>query len=99
MLSFFWWIIVGLIAGWATGKIMGGKYGVWMDIVIGLAGALAGGAIMSLIGFRGHGGFIYTILVATGGAVLLTWVYRVVMDRVVNRRSGSDKRGGLRKAA
>ncbi len=31
-----WWIIVGLIAGWLTGKIMsGGGYGPIMDIVVG----------------------------------------------------------------
>lgn len=36
---FFWWVIVGLIAGWATGQIMKGSgYGVFMDIVLGIAG-------------------------------------------------------------
>ena len=35
--NFIWWIIVGLIAGWAAGKIMkGGGYGVAMDIVLGI---------------------------------------------------------------
>ena len=39
-MSLLWWIIVGLIAGWATGKIMKGSgYGVVMDIVIGIIGA------------------------------------------------------------
>ena len=34
-----WWIIVGLIAGWITGKIMKGSgYGALMDIVIGIMG-------------------------------------------------------------
>ncbi len=32
-----WWIIVGLIAGFITGKIMKGSgYGVLMDIVVGI---------------------------------------------------------------
>src|SRR5579885_2376675 len=32
-----WWIVVGLIAGWATGKIMKGSgYGVLLDIVVGV---------------------------------------------------------------
>src|SRR5437868_9790503 len=48
-----WWIIVGLIAGWATGKIMKGEgYGTLMDIVIGIAGALLGGFIMRTLGFK-----------------------------------------------
>ena len=71
------WIIVGLVAGWITGKIEGspGK-GALMDIIIGLLGALVGGFAMSLLGFRPEGGFIYTIIVAVIGAVLLTWIYR-----------------------
>jgi uncharacterized membrane protein YeaQ/YmgE (transglycosylase-associated protein family) len=72
-----WWCIVGLIAGWLTGKIMGGGgKGVLMDIVIGLVGALIGGFLMQLLGFAGEGGMIYTILVATLGAVILTWIVR-----------------------
>jgi uncharacterized membrane protein YeaQ/YmgE (transglycosylase-associated protein family) len=71
-----WWLIVGLIAGWLTGKIMGGGGGMLMDIIIGLIGALAGGFLMSLLGFKSEGGMIYTILVAVLGAVILTWLYR-----------------------
>jgi uncharacterized membrane protein YeaQ/YmgE (transglycosylase-associated protein family) len=76
-----WWIIVGLIAGWATGKIMRGSgYGPLMDIVIGIAGALIGGWIMRVLGFAGQGGTICTILVAIGGAIVLTLIYRALID-------------------
>jgi uncharacterized membrane protein YeaQ/YmgE (transglycosylase-associated protein family) len=72
-----WWIVVGLIAGWLTGKIMKGSgYGVFGDIVLGIVGAVIGGFIMRQIGFAGRGGMIYTIVVAVGGAVLLTAVVR-----------------------
>ncbi len=75
-----WWIIVGLIAGWATGKIMRGSgYGPVVDILIGVAGAIVGGWIMRAVGFRGQGGTIYTILVAIGGAIVLTWIYRLIV--------------------
>lgn len=75
-----WWIIVGLIAGWVTGKIMRGTgFGPLMDTVIGIVGALVGGEIMRAVGFRGRGGLIYTILVGIGGAILLTWLYRLVV--------------------
>jgi uncharacterized membrane protein YeaQ/YmgE (transglycosylase-associated protein family) len=74
-----WWIIVGLIAGWITGKIMsGGGYGALMDIVIGIIGALIGGFIRRSLGFAAHGGMIYTILVAIGGAIVLTLLLRLV---------------------
>jgi uncharacterized membrane protein YeaQ/YmgE (transglycosylase-associated protein family) len=74
-----WWIIVGLIAGWITGKIMKGSgYGALMDIVVGIVGAIVGGFIMHLIGFAGSGGMIYTIIVAVFGAVVLTLIIRLV---------------------
>jgi uncharacterized membrane protein YeaQ/YmgE (transglycosylase-associated protein family) len=74
-----WWIIVGIIAGWITGKIRsGGGYGALMDMVIGLIGAIIGGFIMRSIGFAGSGGIIYTILVAVLGAVILTLLIRLV---------------------
>jgi uncharacterized membrane protein YeaQ/YmgE (transglycosylase-associated protein family) len=74
-----WWIIVGLIAGWATGKIMKGSgYGVFADILLGIAGALIGGFIMRALGFVGRGGLIYTIVVAIGGAIVLTAIVRAI---------------------
>ena len=77
-----WWLIVGLIAGWLTGKIMGGPgKGALMDIIIGLIGALAGGFLMGLLGFRPEGGLIYTIIVAVIGAVILTWIWRKASSR------------------
>jgi uncharacterized membrane protein YeaQ/YmgE (transglycosylase-associated protein family) len=72
-----WWAIVGLIAGWATGKIMkGAGYGVLMDIIIGIAGAMLGGFLMRALGFAGEGGLIYTVIVAIVGAVILTAILR-----------------------
>ncbi len=76
-----WWIIVGLIAGFVTGKLMKGSgFGTLMDIVVGIVGAIIGGFIMRSLGFAGHGGLIYTILVAIGGAVLLTLLIRLATD-------------------
>jgi uncharacterized membrane protein YeaQ/YmgE (transglycosylase-associated protein family) len=76
-----WWIIVGLIAGWATGKIMKGSgYGLLTDIVLGLVGAVIGGEIMGALGFAG-GGLIYSIIVAIIGACLLVWLFRAITKR------------------
>jgi len=77
-----WWIIVGLIAGWITGKLMKGSgYGALMDIVVGIIGAIIGGFIMRALGFSGQGGMIYTIFVAVIGAVLLTLLIRLISGR------------------
>lgn len=38
------WIIIGTIAGWLTGKLMRGVgYGILMDLILGLIGAVIGG--------------------------------------------------------
>ena len=68
-----WWIVVGLIAGWAAGKIMkGGGYGVVADILLGIVGGIVGGWIVGLLtGGGGGGGLISSILVAILGAVVL----------------------------
>ena len=71
-----WWIIVGLIAGWAAGKIMKGSgYGVIADIVLGRLGGILGGWLVGQLGFGG-GGLIWSILVAILGAVILIWITR-----------------------
>jgi uncharacterized membrane protein YeaQ/YmgE (transglycosylase-associated protein family) len=78
-MHFLWWILVGLIAGWATGKIMKGSgYGTIGDIIIGILGAVLGGWIMRELGHAGEGGLIYTILVAIGGAVVLVLILRLI---------------------
>ena len=74
-----WWIIVGLIAGFITGKLMKGSgFGAIGDIVVGIIGAIVGGFIMRSLGYSGQGGLIYTIIVAVVGAILLTLLLRLV---------------------
>ena len=76
--SLIYWVIVGLIAGWAAGKIMrGGGYGTVMDIVLGVVGAVIGGRLLGLFGIYA-GGLIGTIIVAIIGAVFLIWLSRMI---------------------
>ena len=73
-----WWMIVGLISGWAAGKIMkGGGYGVIADILLGIVGGIVGGWVVGLIGLSA-GGLIWSILVAILGAVILIWITRLI---------------------
>ncbi len=76
------WIIVGLIVGWSAGKILkGNAYGPFMDIAMGICGAMAGGMLMRSAGVAGYGGTIITTLVAVIGAVLLTLLAGLVNGR------------------
>jgi uncharacterized membrane protein YeaQ/YmgE (transglycosylase-associated protein family) len=75
------WIIIGIVAGWLTGKIMrGAGYGMFVDMIVGLVGALIGGFLSRHLGMGGVGdhGLIGSILIATVGAVVLTLLLRLV---------------------
>ena len=80
------WIIVGGIAGALAKLIMPGDDpgGFIITILLGIAGAIVGGFLASLIGIGG-GGWIWTILIATIGAIVLLAIYRLVAG---NRAAG-----------
>jgi uncharacterized membrane protein YeaQ/YmgE (transglycosylase-associated protein family) len=73
------WIIIGLIAGALAKLIMPGDDpgGIFITIILGIAGALVGGFLASLIGIGG-GGTLWTIIIATIGAIILLAIYRAV---------------------
>jgi uncharacterized membrane protein YeaQ/YmgE (transglycosylase-associated protein family) len=73
------WLLVGLIAGWLTGKFMrGGGYGALRDIILGIVGAFIGGIVMSFLGVHGQAGFLGSIVIAFIGAVMLVAVVRAL---------------------
>jgi len=78
-MGIFSWILFGGLAGWVASKITGhdGKMGLLANITTGIAGALVGGFVMSLIGKSGVDGFnLPSFLVAVGGSVLVLAVSR-----------------------
>ena len=73
-----WWCIVGGIAGFLAGKVMsGGGFGVLVDIIVGIVGAVIGGWVFGLIGISA-GGMIGSIVVAFIGACILLWLVRLI---------------------
>ncbi len=80
------WIVVGLIAGALAKLIMPGDDpgGIIVTIRIGIVGAFVGGFVVNLFGGAGVSGFnIWSILVATLGAIILLAIYRLVVGRRV----------------
>jgi uncharacterized membrane protein YeaQ/YmgE (transglycosylase-associated protein family) len=73
------WIIVGGIAGVLAKLIMPGDDpgGFIITILLGIAGAIVGGFLASLIGIGG-GGIIWSIIIATIGAIILLAIYRLI---------------------
>ena len=73
------WIILGLIVGALAKFIMPGRDpgGVFVTILIGIAGAVVGGFIGSALGLGTVTGFnLGSLIIATGGAILLLFGYR-----------------------
>jgi uncharacterized membrane protein YeaQ/YmgE (transglycosylase-associated protein family) len=60
-----------------NGQVHAYYYRFWQNTVLGIAGAILGGAIMTLIGGAGVTGFnVYSLLVSVAGACLFTWLVR-----------------------
>lgn len=69
--GFFYWIFIGLVAGWLAGKIARGRgFGCITDIILGIVGSFIGGWVFVKLGIFG-GGFWYSLAAATLGAVIL----------------------------
>ena len=75
------WIILGLIAGFAGAKLVNREgQGFWLDIALGIIGALVGGFLFSFFGASGVTGLnIYSMIVAIIGSVVVLLIYNAVM--------------------
>ena len=75
------WIFMGLIVGVLAKWIMPGEDpgGIFITILIGIAGAFLGGFIGSFIGLGSVTGFnLISMILAVGGALLLLFGYRLL---------------------
>jgi uncharacterized membrane protein YeaQ/YmgE (transglycosylase-associated protein family) len=84
-MGFFASIIIGLLAGIITGRLMGRDYPWYMDLILGLIGAAVGGWLSSvLLGVDLTTGFnLTTLVVSVIGAVVVVVIYRLVTRRSV----------------
>jgi len=78
------WIAMGLIVGALAKFIMPGKDpgGLIITILLGVAGALLGGWLGSRLGIGTVSAFdLKSILIATGGAILILILYRILFQK------------------
>ena len=81
------WIGIGAVVGWGAGRIFQGNgYGPFMDILMGIGGAVVGGLLTRPARFGGYGGTIITTLVAMTSASLVTMLAAYVNGRRVYAR-------------
>jgi uncharacterized membrane protein YeaQ/YmgE (transglycosylase-associated protein family) len=77
------WIILGLISGFIASKIVNRTgEGFFLDIVLGIVGAIVGGFIFTAVGATGVTGFnLYSMFVAVVGAIVVLVLYHALFNR------------------
>jgi uncharacterized membrane protein YeaQ/YmgE (transglycosylase-associated protein family) len=76
-MSLLYLLFIGAVAGWITGLITKGKsFGIIVNIMVGVLGAVVGGWLFRLLGIHTSGGLFGELLTAVVGAIILLWASR-----------------------
>lgn len=77
------WIFLGLVSGFIASKVVNGSgEGLFMDMVLGVIGAVVGGGAFHLLGETGVTGFnLRSVFVSVVGAVLVLVIYHALSGR------------------
>ena len=77
-MSFVWFLLIGLAAGWLAGQIVKGSgQGLITDIIVGVIGAMLGGVLFGMFGLEAAG-TLGSLVTATVGAVVLLLLLRLI---------------------
>ncbi len=71
-------IVFGGLAGWLAGKLMDMRFGVFMNIVIGIVGAVIAAAIFRTFGVFVEGNWLGYLITSFVGASILLFVAKLV---------------------
>ncbi len=77
------WLILGLVAGFIGSKLVNKSgEGVFLDIILGIVGAVVGGFVFNRFGGSGVNGLnLYSLVVAVIGSVLVLVIYHAIVGR------------------
>jgi uncharacterized membrane protein YeaQ/YmgE (transglycosylase-associated protein family) len=79
-------LMIGACAGWLAGKLTHGKgFGLWGNLVIGIVGAVIGGFLLGILGFRSTS-LLAELITATVGALVLLAILQSVNTPKRRRR-------------
>jgi uncharacterized membrane protein YeaQ/YmgE (transglycosylase-associated protein family) len=72
-LGIFWFLIVGLIAGYIASRLTGERRSLVQNLVVGVIGAVVGGVLFWAVGLQATG-LIGALVIATVGSVVLLFL-------------------------
>ena len=79
LMEIFWFLLVGLAAGWLASLIMKReRKGIVSYLIIGVIGAMLGGCLFRLLHLVAYG-LLGELVIATVGAVILLFVLRKII--------------------
>ncbi|MGO9632977.1 MAG: GlsB/YeaQ/YmgE family stress response membrane protein [Steroidobacteraceae bacterium] len=88
-MSFAVWIVLGLIAGFIASRLVSKPgEGLFLDILLGIVGAVIGGGLFNAFGMQGVTGLnmysvVYSVAVAVIGAAVFLVAYHTLTIRRV----------------
>jgi uncharacterized membrane protein YeaQ/YmgE (transglycosylase-associated protein family) len=74
----FYWIIIGLLAGWLSTKLLGGRGGLLRNLAVGLVGAIVGGFLFEKLNLHVMPDFWGNLITATIGAIVFLLIWRAI---------------------
>ena len=74
-MSWFWFLLIGLVAGWIGNLIFKGKgSGLIINLIVGIVGGWLGGWLFGVLGITIGGKIVGPLIAAIVGAIILLWI-------------------------
>ncbi|MHB0950373.1 MAG: GlsB/YeaQ/YmgE family stress response membrane protein [Allorhizobium sp.] len=71
-------IVIGGIAGWLAGKLMEMRFGIFMNIILGIVGSVVANAILAQFHIAVAGGWLGYLVTGFVGASILLFLVKLV---------------------
>ena len=76
-MGFFALIIIGGLAGWIAGMILGSRHWIFTNILIGIAGSYVGSELATFLHF-GLRNSVDHFIAALAGSIIVLWIWRAL---------------------
>ncbi len=80
---YFWYLLLGLVAGWIANLIVkGGSAGLLLNLIVGVIGSLLGGWLFALIGLVPTG-TLGSLVTAIIGSIVFLWLAALISRKKI----------------